>query len=753
MPVNIFYYKGTEVPGKATGIPDSIFSGLRMGLLEGRVVTLSYTNAESEDSRRNVLPEAVYRWKEDWYLSAWCYLREEKRTFRIDRIREVVLTDRQDDSHGIADEIMKNGLPWEPLPPEKRNPLPVPETQKKNSEPDPLAEYSHFLKPDGSVKTKAIAEWSFTRNTLSVNMTNSHLPYIVRRLLSEKVVRNGKPDSRTKLLFVASALLDSDCMRKCLKAGANPDFRYLGIYTPVKIAANSYAEFASGLFLKAIRILHKNGAGIASDPLVRNIAAVTKNIPLSSFLEKIGVKPRKYVRPVKEETPTSGLYTRIQFRTGDKGREVVISSSSGGGYPPDPDRFSRELVRDSGNGNLESVLEDLVGGADVNFIGGDGRAALHSAARFGFFEICRLLIEKGADVTLRDGCGDTVLTSAARSGNLELIQYLLEENGCDIQARNRFGWTPLYCSVLDNHPEVMRYLMEKGADIHTLTQDRESLLMSAAGFSFASPEEKLETARFLLGIGVDPNLHDKNGETALFRAVEKDFAEMAELLLKNGAKASQDNKKGKTPLHVAVAAKREKIARMLLAYRADPNVGDANGFTPMMYPTVSLEMLRFFIQSGANVNAVTETGKNVLMCHAAPYQTAREYGLATYGLGLSRPVVMKRIDFLLECGADPAAHDIHGNSAAMLSVDQYEIALHLLKKSRLPLNETNRKGETMLIRAVKAMNLDLVRYLLRRHARKSVRDLSGKTALDHAWNMLSSGRSHEATDMISLLEP
>lgn len=753
MPVNIFYFKGSEVPDDASGIPDTIFSGLRTGLLDGRIVTLSYTNAESEDSRRDVLPEAIYRWKEDWYLSAWCYLREEKRTFRIDRIREVAVTERRDDPHGIADEIMKNGLPWEPQPAEKRNP--VPETRKKNSDPDPLAEYSHFLKPDGSIKADDIARWSFARDTLSVTMTNTHLPYIVRRFLGEKAARSGKPDFRTILLFVACALLDSECIRKCLKAGAKPEFHYLRIYTPVKIAANSYAEFTSELFRKAIRVLHENGADIASDPLVRNIAAVTKNSRLRSFLEKNGVKPRKYRRPVREEPLPDGLNTRIQIRTGDNGREIVVSSSSGSGNggPPDPDRFSRELVRDSGNGNLESVLEDLAGGGNVNFIGGDGRAALHSAARFGFFDICRRLIENGADIALRDGCGDTVLTSAARSGSIELIRYLVEEKGCDIQARNRFGWTPLYCSVLDNHPEVMRYLIEKGADVHTLTQDRESLLMSAAGFSFASPEEKLETARFLLGLGVDPNLRDKNGETALFRAVQKDFADMAELLLKNGAKANRDNRKGKTPLHEAVAAKREKIALLLLAHRADPNVGDANGFTPMMYPTVSLDMLRYFVQSGANVRAVTKTGKTVLMCHAAPCQAARECDLRTYELRLSLPEVMNRIDYLLECGADPAVHDIHGNSAAMLSVTEYEIAVHLLKKSRLPLNETNLDGETMLIRATKAMNRELVRYLFRRHAKKSIRDLSGKTALDHAWDMLSSGRCEDAANMISLLEP
>lgn len=755
MPVNVFYFKGSEVPETVSGVPDSIFSGLCAGLLEGRVVTLSYTSADYEESRRDVLPEAVYRWKEDWYVSAWCYLREDKRTFRVDRIREVVVTDRRDESHGIAEEIMKDGLPWEPPSPEKKVPAPVPEKKEEKTAPDPLAEYSHFLKPDGSVKVKDIAKWSFARNTLSVMVTNSHFPHIVRQLLGEKMMRNGRLDSRTRLLFVACVLLDSDCLRKCLDAGADPNYHYLRIYTPVRIAANSYAEFTSGLFLKTIRVLHENGADIASDPLVRNIAAVTENSRLRTFLEKAGVKARRYTRPVKEETPPRGLYMKIQLRTGDKGREIVISGNvtERGACPPDPDRFSRELVRDSGNGNLESVMEDLAGGADVNYSGGDGRCALHSAARFGFFEICKCLIEHGADVALRDGCGDTVLVSAARSGNLELIRYLVEEKGCDIHAHSRFGWTPLYCSVLDNHPDLMRYLIDKGADVHTLTQDRGSLLMLAVGFSFAAPGEKLKTALFLIEQGVDPNLRDKNGETALFRAIERDHPEAVELLLENGAKVNQDNKKGKTPLHAAVAARRNGIVRMLLSHRADPNIGDLRGFTPLMYPTLSLEMLRFFVQSGANVNAMTASGKTVLMCHSTPYQTARECDLCTYDLRLSVPEVIARIDFLLECGADPGAHDANGNSAAMLSTGNYEVAVHLLKRSGLPVNEANLDGETMLIRAVKSKNLDLVRYLVRHKAKKSIRDASGKTALDHAWDIQNRDEYEALFDIIDILEP
>lgn len=752
MPANIFYFKNSDIPGTVSGISDAVFSGLRAGLTDGRIVTVSYTSADYEESRRNILPEAVFRWNEDWYVSAWCYLRAGKRTFRTDRIQEVVVTDRKGKSHGIAEELMKNGVPWEVRPPEKT--APVPEKKYVEIRPDPLAESNLFLKPDGSVKAKDIAKWSFSGNTLSVTMANSCLPRIVRLLLGEKNDWNGKYDCRARLLFVACALLDADCLRKCLKAGADPNFRYRRIYTPVRIVANGYAEFTSGIFLKAIRILHDNGANIASDPLVRNIAAITENTRLKAFLKKAGVKARKYTRSVGGKTSPSGLWARIQVRTGNKGCEIAVSSSNRGSSPPDPDRFSRELVRDSGNGNLEAVMEDLAGGADVNFCGGDGRCALHSAARNGFFEVCKYLIEHGADVTARDGCGDTVLITAARGGNLELIRYLVEEKGCNIHAHDRFGWTPLYCSVMDHHPDLMRYFIEKGANVHSLARDRESLLMLAVGFCFASPEQKVETARYLIGKSVDLNLRDGKGETALVRAIVRDHLEAVDLLLEHGANVNLDNKKGKTPLHAAVSGKCYRIVRTLLAHRADPNIGDIYGITPLMYPTLPLEMLEFFVRSGANVNAVTNNGKTVVMCHAAPFDAARECDLCTYDLRISIPEVIAKLAFLAECGADLGAHDVNGNSAAMLAVGSCEVAAHLLERSGLPINEANRAGETLLIRAVQAKSFKLVRYLVHHGAKRSIKDAKGQTAVDYAWDMYNgSGDEEDVFDIIDFLEP
>ena len=58
------------------------------------------------------------------------------------------------------------------------------------------------------------------------------------------------------------------------------------------------------------------------------------------------------------------------------------------------------------HGNSE-VMSD--GGADVNFVGKDGKTALHVAARRGHWEVTKMLLEHKADASITDDNGNTAL--------------------------------------------------------------------------------------------------------------------------------------------------------------------------------------------------------------------------------------------------------------------------------------------------------------------------------------------------------
>jgi predicted DNA-binding transcriptional regulator YafY len=53
----------------------------------------AYRDADGDGSERTVWPLALHFWGQVWTLAAWCELREDFRTFRIDRAAGVRLTD------------------------------------------------------------------------------------------------------------------------------------------------------------------------------------------------------------------------------------------------------------------------------------------------------------------------------------------------------------------------------------------------------------------------------------------------------------------------------------------------------------------------------------------------------------------------------------------------------------------------------------------------------------------------------------
>ncbi|MCB1043069.1 MAG: YafY family transcriptional regulator [Acidobacteria bacterium] len=70
---------------------------LRQALHARLVVRFDYTNRKGEASRRDVHPLGMYFWGSTWSLAAWCVLRGDFRNFRLDRMVDLVLTEKHFD--------------------------------------------------------------------------------------------------------------------------------------------------------------------------------------------------------------------------------------------------------------------------------------------------------------------------------------------------------------------------------------------------------------------------------------------------------------------------------------------------------------------------------------------------------------------------------------------------------------------------------------------------------------------------------
>ena len=114
----------------------------------------------------------------------------------------------------------------------------------------------------------------------------------------------------------------------------------------------------------------------------------------------------------------------------------------------------------------------------------DMTEALIIAARKGYLDIAKLLIEKGADINAADSCGYSILMEACRSGHIDIAKYLIEK-GADVNARDMFSRTALMFANNTNRSEedcikLMKLLIENGADTEVENKLTRTVLLQAA---------------------------------------------------------------------------------------------------------------------------------------------------------------------------------------------------------------------------------------------------------------------------------
>jgi len=97
----------------------------------------------------------------------------------------------------------------------------------------------------------------------------------------------------------------------------------------------------------------------------------------------------------------------------------------------------------------------------------------------------------------------------------------------------------------------------------------------------ASYRGDIGTMQEILAAGVDKDVRDSMGATALHEAVLQPNVMVVKLLLDNGFNPNAVTKNGDTPLHFAVAANNIAAARLLLQCGADKRIKSIDGFTPL----------------------------------------------------------------------------------------------------------------------------------------------------------------------------
>jgi hypothetical protein len=154
------------------------------------------------------------------------------------------------------------------------------------------------------------------------------------------------------------------------------------------------------------------------------------------------------------------------------------------------------------------------------------------------------------------------LRSDAASGLVSEVESTLQTEPDLVKCRGLRGFTPLHTAADKNQTEVIRFLIEHGAEINARTDAGDTPL------HWAAVDNRLNAAKLLLAEGADINPKDKDGNTPLHWAAARGHVEMTELLIAHGADLKTKTRFGCTPLRGAYDYHQAATARVLLAHGA-----------------------------------------------------------------------------------------------------------------------------------------------------------------------------------------
>jgi ankyrin repeat protein len=140
--------------------------------------------------------------------------------------------------------------------------------------------------------------------------------------------------------------------------------------------------------------------------------------------------------------------------------------------------------------------------------------------------------------------------------------------------------------------------------------------------------------RTLLREGVDVNVPEPDGTTALAWAAHRDDREVAALLIRAGADPKVANHYGVTPLSLACTNRSAAMVEMLLKAGADPNAAFSNGETPLLTAarTGDAGVVKLLLLYGAEVKAAEQRRQQTALMwavvggHADAVKLLVEYG-------------------------------------------------------------------------------------------------------------------------------
>ena len=461
-------------------------------------------------------------------------------------------------------------------------------------------------------------------NTALIDASRNKYPEIIKLLLQAGLNVNHQNKYKNTALMIAAGKERVEVVRVLLSSGATVDLQDEVGDTALRYASwNKNPEIVKLLLRAGLDVNHQNKFGQTS-----LMQATT-----SGKLEVVRTLLSSGATVDLQSSPHMGEGWMFNRFTGKY--EVVMVKVEG----------ETALINAAQKGHSEVIKLLLAAGADPDLqTKTEGRTALMAAARNGEEEAVQVLLNAGANPDLQNKNGETAFRIATAKKREKVIKLLIAA-GVQMGQEDREKYAEL---LKEKERKIRKELEEKKqrllADMHKQDSRGRISLMKAA------KDGDWETVNILVNGGVDVNMQDERGWTALmYLASSNDLPadmreKIGELLINGGAKVDLQSKEREgsvTALTLAARYKENlKLVYLLLARGADPKQRSHGDKTALMHAAQygNAPVARALINLGADVNLQRDGGTTALM-YAVDYDKKGSHAKVT--------------EQLLRSGADP----------------------------------------------------------------------------------------------------
>jgi ankyrin repeat protein len=428
----------------------------------------------------------------------------------------------------------------------------------------------------------------------------------------------------------------------------------------------------------------------------------------------------------------------------------------------------------------EMVRALLKAGAKANVTNKYGSSPLAEAVKLGDAELVRMLLDAHADANSPNDDGETALMVASSIGSLPIAQLLLSHGATANAVENFRGQTALMWAAAQDHPDIVDLLLAHGADVkrrakfddwpRQMTSEPRAQFRQTGGLTallYATRSGCYRCAVAIVKAGADVNQPNPDGITPLINALDNRSFDIAMFLLDKGANPNTWDMNGRTPLYVAVDMNSYQGRRF-------QNLSGFAGYPGATAPhpkstTTAMEVEDRLIAMGVDTNHeltrmrpngngrgrfedyMMRGGTGPLMVAALSYDEVAMKVLLAHGAEVDLPNVFQITPLMAVANMIGSVRSGGGPAPIQGDVQEHAIrTMELLLANGANINARildsrthtgkmiayiqgrDHEGETALFAASEAAWNRVVKYMIDHGADPTVRDTTGKTALDYA---------------------